>query len=106
MKVLYHKIMLKMNSFLFGRLSTKAHKHLGYLTAYGLKEGFEQTEREKLFDQLLMKKQRLNTAKLMREHRFEYGYKHPMSDDTYISMVEDDITEIEKRLKKTRTLGS
>lgn len=44
MKVLYHKIMLKMNSFLFGRLSTKAHKHLGYLTAYGLEEGIARDE--------------------------------------------------------------
>jgi hypothetical protein len=46
MKALYHKLMFGINAFLFGQFSTKAHRHLGYLAAYGLKKGFEKAERK------------------------------------------------------------
>ncbi|MEN2467952.1 hypothetical protein [Ornithinibacillus sp. JPR2-1] len=46
MKTLYHKTMFRINAFLFGIYSTKAHKHAEYLAAYGFKEGLKQAERK------------------------------------------------------------
>lgn len=46
MRVLYHRLMFRVNAFLFGEFSTKAHRHLNYLVAYGLKKGIKQAERK------------------------------------------------------------
>lgn len=70
------------------------------------KEVQEETEREKLFDQLLAQQDLLKRAKLMREHRIEYGHRHPMSSDGYILAKEERIAEIKEELRATRPNGS
>ena len=37
MKLAYHKLMFRVNAFLFGSESVKAHKHLGYILTKGFR---------------------------------------------------------------------
>ena len=62
----------------------------------------EESNEDKLFESILVKRAKLRRAELMKEHRLEYGYEHPMSNDTYIAIQEEELKKLEEEYKSLR----
>lgn len=46
MEIFYQQWMYRIKSFLFGKYSTNAHKHLGKIVALGFAKGVKKSERK------------------------------------------------------------